>query len=87
MPCNGAAIYTRKVNIMKFIVERASRGGCDGKQTPCEGAYLGSIIHVETRNLHTPEEFDARFSRFEGKWISVGTNHRIYYAGSIPQAY
>lgn len=68
---------------MKFIVERASRGGCDGKQMPCEGAYLGSIIHVETRTLHTPEEFDAKFSHFEGKWISVGTNHRINKDGWI----
>ena len=80
-----AQILSRKskVDIMTFIVERASRYGCDGEQTPCDGAYLGSIIRVETRTLHTPEEFDDKFSKFEGKWISIGTNHRINKNGWI----
>lgn len=66
---------------MKFIVSRTSVWGT--KTSPCEEAKRDSIVRVETRTFHTPEEFDARFSYVEGKWLSVGTNHRVDERGWI----
>ena len=60
---------------MKFIVRRASVW--DDETSLCEEAKRDSIVRVETRTLHTPEEFDAKFANWEGKWYSVGTNHRV----------
>lgn len=66
---------------MKFVVSRTSQGsGC-----PCEEAELMKIKRVETRTLRTPEEFDAKFSLREGKWLEVGSNHRINKEGYITQ--
>lgn len=58
---------------MKFIVTRTS----GWKDSPCEEAKRDSIVRVETRTLCSPEEFDAKFSNREGKWLSVGSNHRV----------
>ena len=60
---------------MKFIVSRTSIW--DNEKSPCEEAKRDSVARVETRTLFTPEEFDRRFAEREGKWLSVGTNHRI----------
>lgn len=65
---------------MKFVINRASQWSDDA---PCEEAKRDSIIRVETRTLRTPEEFDAKFARREGKWFSVGTNHRVDERGWI----
>lgn len=65
---------------MKFIISRASQWRDDA---PCEEAKRDSIIRVETRTLCTPEEFDAKFAHKEGKWLSVGTNHRVDEKGWI----
>lgn len=66
---------------MKFIVERASLW--DDTISPCEEATRDSIIRVETRTLRSPEEFNAKCSKYEGEWFSVGTNHRINKNGWI----
>lgn len=66
---------------MKFIVSRTSIW--DDEKPPCEEARRDSIVRVETRTLYTPEEFDKRFALQEGKWLSVGTNHRINERGYI----
>ena len=66
---------------MKFIVSRTSMWG-EGK-SPCEEAKRDSIVCVETRTLYTPEAFDERFAKREGKWLSVGTNHRVNKKGYI----
>ena len=60
---------------MEFIVRRASEW--DDEKSPCEEARRDSIVCVETRTIHTPEEFDVRFANREGKWLSVGANHRV----------
>lgn len=66
---------------MKFIVSRTSAWG--DEKPPCEEAKRDSIVRVETRTLYTPEEFDKRFAQREGKWLSVGTNHRVNEKGYI----
>ena len=66
---------------MKFIIRRASVW--DDEISPCEEAKHDSVIHVETRTLYTPEEFDKKFANQEGRWLSVGTNHRIDERGYI----
>lgn len=59
---------------MKFAISRTSIGG-DSK--PCKEAKPCKIKYVDQRTCKTPEEFDARLARFEGKWLENGTNHRI----------
>ena len=65
---------------MIFVVSRVSDCSDDA---PCEEAKLRNIVYVETRTLCSPEEFDAKFSKSEGKWLSVGTNHRLNDKGFI----
>ena len=60
---------------MRFVVRRASKWG--DEDIDCKEAKHDNIVRVETRTLHSPEEFDAKFSNREGKWLSVGTNHRV----------
>ena len=66
---------------MKFTVRRASKW--HDEDICCDEAKRDSIIRVETRTLRSPEEFDAKFSCLEGKWLSVGKNHRINEDGYI----
>ena len=66
---------------MRFIVTRTSVW--DDEESPCKEAKRDSIVRVETRTLYTPEEFDRRFAKREGKWLSVGTNHRVDERGYI----
>lgn len=66
---------------MKFIIARASIWRDEG--APCDEAKRDSIVRVETRTLHSPEEFDDRFACREGKWLSVGSNHRVNKNGWI----
>ena len=66
---------------MKFIVSRTSQW--DDENPPCEEAKRDSVVLVETRALYTPEEFDKKFAQREGKWLSVGTNHRVNEKGYI----
>lgn len=64
---------------MTFTVRRASTWD----ESPCEEAKQDSIVRVETRTFLSPEEFDERFGKSEGKWFSVGKNHRIDEKGWI----
>ncbi len=66
---------------MKFIVYRTSSWGRD--MPPCAEAKRDSIVRVETRTCLSPEEFDKRFAKQEGKWFSVGANHRVNEKGYI----
>lgn len=66
---------------MKFVVRRTSEW--NDKVSPCEEAKRDSIVRVETRACLSPEEFDERFAKREGKWLSVGTNHRVNEKGWI----
>lgn len=66
---------------MKFIIRRASQWG--EEVSPCDEARRDNIVRVETRTVYSPEEFDLRFSKREGKWLSVGTNHRVNDKGYI----
>lgn len=66
---------------MKFIVSRTS--SWYRENSPCEDAKRDKIVRVETRSLKNPEDFDERFSRVEGKWFSVGSNHRVNEHGYI----
>ena len=52
-------------------------------ECPYEKCIPIKLIRVETRTLKTPEEFDAKFSKNEGKWLEVGSNHRVDEEGFI----
>lgn len=66
---------------MRFTIRRASVW--DDEKSPCEEAERDSIVRVETRTCMNPEEFDERFGKLEGKWLSVGENHRVNEKGWI----
>lgn len=66
---------------MKFTVRRASVW--HDEDIFCDEANRDTIVRVETRTCRSPEEFDARFSKQEGKWLSVGKNHRVNEEGWI----
>lgn len=65
---------------MKFIIRRASIWG---DESPCEESKRDTIIRVDKRTFRSPEEFDEICGEKEGKWFSVGTNHRIDENGCI----
>ena len=65
---------------MLFEVRRTSM--CKYEK-PYDNCIQIKLASVETRTLKTPEEFDAKFSKSEGKWLEVGTNHRIDEEGFI----
>ena len=65
---------------MKFIITRTSERG---NSSPCAEAKKEQVVKIETRTLHSPEEFDKKFADREGNWLSVGTNHRIGKNGYI----
>mgnify|MGYP003294047812 CR=1 FL=1 len=66
---------------MLFEVTRTSSWDYDNP--PYDGCIPIKITRVETRTLGSAEEFDARFSKTEGKWFSVGSNHRFNNKGYI----
>ena len=66
--------------IILFEVRRTS-GLAD--ECPYEKCIPIKLTRVETRTLKTPEEFDAKFSKVEGKWLEVGSNHRVDKRGFI----
>ena len=53
------------------------------EEKPWDNCIPIQLTRVETRTLHTPEEFDMRFGKREGKWLEKGTNHRINARGYI----
>jgi len=61
---------------MIFVLRRTSRWDEEIKPLEDDRVKKISITRAEIRMLNTPEEFDARFSKSEGKWLEVGTNHR-----------
>ena len=69
-----------EVIIIIFEVRRTS-GLAD--ECPYEKCIQIKLTRVETRTLKTPEEFDAKFSKREGKWLEVGSNHRVDKQGFI----
>ena len=69
-----------EVIVILFEVRRTS--GWNDK-CPYEKCIPIKLTRVETRTLKTPEEFDAKFSKREGKWLEDGTNHRVNKQGFI----
>ena len=69
-----------EVIIILFEVRRTS---CWTDEYPYEKCIPIKLTRVETRTLKTPEEFDAKFSKREGKWLEVGSNHRVDKRGFI----
>ena len=65
---------------MIFQVVRTSQWN---DKKPFEDCIPIKLTRVETRTLRTPEEFDKKFSKREGKWLEKGTNHRIDARGYI----
>ena len=65
---------------MIFQVIRTSNWG---NEKPFEDCIPIKLARVETRTLHTPEEFDMKFGDREGKWLNRGTNHRVDARGYI----
>ena len=66
---------------MKFTIRRASQWG--NEVICCDEAKRDSITCVETRTYSSPEVFDKNHASREGKWLSVGQNHRINEKGYI----
>ena len=66
---------------MIFEITRTS--SWEHENPPCDGCIPIKIRRVETRTLGSAEEFDKRFGAREGKWFSVGTNHRFNNKGYI----
>lgn len=65
---------------MLFQVTRTSLWG-DTK--PLNNCIPIKLKNVDIRTLRSPEEFDERLAKYEGKWLNVGTNHRINQKGYI----
>lgn len=65
---------------MKFIVSRTSVGK---DISPCTEAKRDSVVYTEFRTFGSPEAFDKYRAKREGKWLSVGTNHRVNEHGCI----
>ena len=65
---------------MIFQVTRTS--GWDDKK-PWDSCIPIQLARVETRTFRTPEEFDMKFGKREGKWLENGTNHRFDARGYI----
>ena len=65
---------------MIFQVVRTSNWG---DEKPFEDCIPIKLARVETRTLHTPEEFDMKFGDREGKWLKRGTKHRADARGYI----
>lgn len=65
---------------MIFQVTRTS--GWDDKK-PWDGCIPIQLDRIETRTFRTPEEFDMKFGKREGKWLENGTNHRFDARGYI----
>ena len=65
---------------MIFQVVRTSQWN---DEKPFKDCIPIKLTSVETRTLHTPEEFDNKFGDREGKWLSRGTNHRVDARGYI----
>lgn len=65
---------------MIFQVVRTSQRN---DEKPFKDCIPIKLTRVETRTLHTPEEFDMKFGMREGKWIEKGTNHRVDARGYI----
>ena len=65
---------------MIFQVVRTSQRN---DEKPFKDCIPIKLISVETRTLHTPEEFDNKFGDREGKWLNRGTNHRVDAMGYI----
>ena len=65
---------------MIFQVVRTSQRN---DEKPFKDCIPIKLICVETRTLHTPEEFDNKFGDREGEWLKHGTNHRVDARGYI----
>ena len=65
---------------MIFQVVRTSN--C-GNEKPFKDCIPIKLTRVETRTLRTPEAFDMKFGKREGKWLENGTNHRFDARGYI----
>ena len=64
---------------MKFVISRTSLY----EEKPCEEAFRDKVTYlkVHERACKTFEEYDHRFSKHEGAWLSKGTNHRLTQTG------
>ena len=56
---------------------------CLNGKSPYEKCVPIKLTITDTRMLKTPEEFDTEHSDREGKWLEVGTNHRVNEQGFI----
>lgn len=65
---------------MLFEVTRTSIWNNEKPYDKCTPIQL---VMVDSQDLRSPEEFDAKFSERAGKWLDVGFNHRIDEQGYI----
>lgn len=59
---------------MLFQITRTSMWG---DQKPYDKCIPIKLTNVDRRNFRTPEEHDERWAKHSGKWLEVGTNHRV----------
>lgn len=69
---------------MKFKVSRTSIWD---DRKPCEEAVKETYTRVEVRTLGSFEEFDKKFGKIEGNWLSKGINHCINQQGYIQREF
>ena len=62
---------------------KISRSGDFNDKKPVDKAYRKSFLKVDVRTTDSFEEFDAKFGKREGTWLSKGVNHRIDKDGNI----
>ena len=65
---------------MKFLISRTSNHS-DSK--PCEDAEMMTYNRIEIRTFSSFKEFDLRFGKREGNWLSKGVKHIINKDGHI----
>lgn len=59
---------------MEFLLTSTS-GGVEDR---IPNAVIKKFTKVEVRYFSSFEEFDKRFSRIEGSWLSKGVNHKMF---------
>lgn len=66
---------------MIFEITRTS--SWNEENPPCDGCIRIKVTRVDTRTLGSAEEFDKRYGKAHGTWLSIGTNHRFNKYGYI----
>lgn len=59
----------------------------DSTEQLCSGAVYKAVDRIEVRTITTFEEFNWKFGKREGTWLSKGTDHCINDRGYIQRTF